>query len=414
MRVTDLLLGGKFKNRKVIVEDIGENELNQPTINGKPLLKFRINKQLPEGKKKEANLLESLTKLAEVIPPLPSSITDYYDDLIIPRNYVEDTPQKKPVQPVDKTRPLLDLIAKGEGTSDATAKKYGLKSGYDSTFGHGIFNPSDRPITDLTLSELKEFQKGMLGKQKGKKLRSTAVGRYQILQNTLGELQKKLGIPDTEKFTPELQDKFAKALLKRRGLDKYLSGKMSAKQFQNRLANEWASIAKHGLEKGSYEGQPAPTKTTAIQKALSTLASNDKKSVDKTSKLAEMIQIDPVQLLKGIKVETEEHHAGPVEGAKIALDHLMEVVDYYDKLPKVEEEGEETPEEAKAGMSGLQGDMEYKIPESKEGQLNPEVGSATSEGIKTGEDTPVTEYKTAVTDIDNFTEKLVNGMLPEQ
>ena len=49
----DLLLGGRYKNKKVIVKDIGKDDNNQVTINGKPLLKFRIYKNLPDDMKKK-------------------------------------------------------------------------------------------------------------------------------------------------------------------------------------------------------------------------------------------------------------------------------------------------------------------------------------------------------------------------
>ncbi len=45
IEVGDVLLGGKFKNRKVEVEEIGKNEKGDITINGKPLLRFRIPKK---------------------------------------------------------------------------------------------------------------------------------------------------------------------------------------------------------------------------------------------------------------------------------------------------------------------------------------------------------------------------------
>lgn len=45
INVGDEILGGKFKNKKVIVKDIGENEKGDITINGKPLLRFRIPKK---------------------------------------------------------------------------------------------------------------------------------------------------------------------------------------------------------------------------------------------------------------------------------------------------------------------------------------------------------------------------------
>jgi hypothetical protein len=37
-------MGGKFKNKKVVVKEIGKNEKGDVTINGKPLLRFRIQK----------------------------------------------------------------------------------------------------------------------------------------------------------------------------------------------------------------------------------------------------------------------------------------------------------------------------------------------------------------------------------
>ena len=43
----DTLLGGRFKNHAITVEDIGEDELGQPTINGRKLLAYRIKKKMP-------------------------------------------------------------------------------------------------------------------------------------------------------------------------------------------------------------------------------------------------------------------------------------------------------------------------------------------------------------------------------
>jgi hypothetical protein len=42
IKVGDTLMGGKFKNKKVVVKTIGRNDKGEITINGKPLLRFRI------------------------------------------------------------------------------------------------------------------------------------------------------------------------------------------------------------------------------------------------------------------------------------------------------------------------------------------------------------------------------------
>lgn len=45
IEVGDTILGGKFKNRKLVVKKIGKNKKGDITINDKPLLKFRIIKE---------------------------------------------------------------------------------------------------------------------------------------------------------------------------------------------------------------------------------------------------------------------------------------------------------------------------------------------------------------------------------
>lgn len=56
IEVGDVVLGGKYKNKRMEVKEIGEDELGQPTINGKPILKFRIEKKLPDSKKSKKTL----------------------------------------------------------------------------------------------------------------------------------------------------------------------------------------------------------------------------------------------------------------------------------------------------------------------------------------------------------------------
>lgn len=58
----DVILTGKFKNKRRVVWEIGEDEYGQPTINGKSILKFKIEKKLPVKKwsKKSREELEVL------------------------------------------------------------------------------------------------------------------------------------------------------------------------------------------------------------------------------------------------------------------------------------------------------------------------------------------------------------------
>jgi len=42
IEIGDVVLGGKFKNKRIVVKDIGKNEKGDITINGKSILRIRI------------------------------------------------------------------------------------------------------------------------------------------------------------------------------------------------------------------------------------------------------------------------------------------------------------------------------------------------------------------------------------
>jgi len=56
IEIGDILLGGRYKNKRIIVKEMGVDNLGQPTINGDPILKFRIEKHLPDEKKSKKTL----------------------------------------------------------------------------------------------------------------------------------------------------------------------------------------------------------------------------------------------------------------------------------------------------------------------------------------------------------------------
>lgn len=49
IKVGDTILGGRFKNKKTIVKKIGKNDKGDITVNGKPLLKYRLLKESLES-----------------------------------------------------------------------------------------------------------------------------------------------------------------------------------------------------------------------------------------------------------------------------------------------------------------------------------------------------------------------------
>ena len=58
LKVGDMILVGKWKNRRAIVKGFGRDKNNQTTVKTDKgeysLFKFRINKTMPEDKKKQA------------------------------------------------------------------------------------------------------------------------------------------------------------------------------------------------------------------------------------------------------------------------------------------------------------------------------------------------------------------------
>jgi hypothetical protein len=50
LEVGDVILTGRFKNKRAEVKEIGVDDLGQPTVNGMKALSFRIEKLMPKSK----------------------------------------------------------------------------------------------------------------------------------------------------------------------------------------------------------------------------------------------------------------------------------------------------------------------------------------------------------------------------
>ncbi|SDA12884.1 hypothetical protein SAMN02799622_00840 [Methylobacterium sp. UNC378MF] len=149
-------------------------------------------------------------------------------------------------------RGMLDLIARAEGTT---------RRGYNDSFAHQVGGD----LTGKTLGEIEQIQRGMRG--------SSAIGRYQFMRGTLfgsgrrGDrgLLGELGLGRDDKFTPELQDRLANALIERRYKEakraQARQGGDFMRHFRTALAREWASFpgdyGQRGRNGGMYPGQSA-------------------------------------------------------------------------------------------------------------------------------------------------------------
>lgn len=63
----------------------------------------------------------------------------------------------------------------------------------------------------MTVGELRDFQRQNTNAQRHLPItrRSSAMGQYQIMPNTLADAQKSLNFKDSDLFTPELQERIA-------------------------------------------------------------------------------------------------------------------------------------------------------------------------------------------------------------
>lgn len=95
----------------------------------------------------------------------------------------------------------------------------------------------DKPLTSMTLDEVVAAQRTW-SRHHG----SSAAGAPQFIRKTLRGLIAELGLLGSQRFTQDLQDRLAYHLLKRRGYEKFMSGRMSKTEFAKQLACEWASF----------------------------------------------------------------------------------------------------------------------------------------------------------------------------
>ena len=110
------------------------------------------------------------------------------------------------------------------------------------------------PLTSMTVAEVMKFQDNMInGRGPTGKHETTAVGKYQIIQETMAGLIKNGVLAPGDIFNSSTQDRAAIALLKEKGMDSYVSGKMSKEQFADRVARVWASMPL-ASGKGAYDG----------------------------------------------------------------------------------------------------------------------------------------------------------------
>jgi muramidase (phage lysozyme) len=108
--------------------------------------------------------------------------------------------------------------------------------GYDTVYGNRM-SEMPKPLTSMTVQEVIDQ-----GSWRTKKFGSSACGRYQFMKATLEGLRDAGVCKGSDVMSAVLQDALGYALLKRRGYQRFMAGAMSARDFGNQIAMEWASF----------------------------------------------------------------------------------------------------------------------------------------------------------------------------
>lgn len=178
----------------------------------------------------------------------PDQLSDTFDDILTTLDPTTHIPA--PVSPDlahVNMRATLDTIAWAEGTLNDL--------GYRTMFGYRYFDSYvDHPRQYFPFTD-----------QTGRKLLSSASGRYQIIVKTWDVLRARLALPD---FSPASQDAAAVELIRERGaLQDAYAGRISAVASKCRMV--WASLP------GSNVAQPTRSLAAVVaayQSAGGTLA----------------------------------------------------------------------------------------------------------------------------------------------
>ena len=165
------------------------------------------------------------------------------------------------VSPAKRLRPLMDLIAKGEGDYNS------VNRGYAGDTPGGIQGITGQTFENYTVGQVMDMQRSSL----------YAVGRYQFIPSTLRWAVRHSSVDELDMFTPEVQDRLMATLVifKRPAVGAYLRGDHDLLGWAlNELAKEWASIEyRNGRSFYSVGGNRAKIARTEVSAVLQDIKS---------------------------------------------------------------------------------------------------------------------------------------------
>ncbi len=171
-------------------------------------------------------------------------------------------------------------------------------NGGDYNIANGGSNPVNvkdgRKLTEWSIAEVLDFQKSHKNGDGMPGATSSAMGAWQMMPNTLESAVKQMHLdPNTTKFDKATQDKIALHLMvEKRGLDDFLTGKISKQEMMSALAHEWASMPTNFNGDAAYGGKAGNPYKVPLQRVrdFSDALDQAKETYQKTGDMMAAIQ----------------------------------------------------------------------------------------------------------------------------
>jgi len=278
------------------VNEVNENDTYKPTV-------FEESREkLVSPKFNASKFLDNIINLKTSIPPTKEELKFYTTGKSqSPAPMLRPEKEMKVAIAANKAKAdlsiqtLLDKISYGEGATPEGLKNQSVNkeiiSPYDMVYGYKQYLTPSTSVSKMTLKELFTFQKKLIRKTRGKisgkaseNEGSSAVGKYQILRDTLfgknGTAEKpgvdswadKLNLEADDTFSPAVQEKIARLALKESGYNNYLNGKKSKANFLKGIAIRWASVA--DLSGTNPSGQSTATSAQSLMPLINNVKNN--------------------------------------------------------------------------------------------------------------------------------------------
>ena len=312
VNIGDTLLMGKFKNKKVVVKSIGKDEWGMPTINGKKAVTFRI------PKKEQLKETASNSGFGGQDEPDTSFVADGQPRIL---NTAKPENWYKQGGYTQMDTPKADTM-RGRGKSKDTETQfrkayYKLKNVTQSTL-----NPADDPF------KVEDWEDAYRENPDEKPKRF-----WELPDNQKDTIISKDDIKEIVEDFDSILDEMGLGGGAGVGLSLpggYINGapdsddvKKNSKKLNNKGMSGYEEIDEDKIPGGLAKG-----------KTLIDLAKkyDEKGYYDPNQFAAEYIK---PKLMNGIKVEME-HTTDVRIATEIAMDHLWEDINYYEKLAKIE------------------------------------------------------------------------------